>query len=1027
MKTPYTPLLPFGVGALLLLTAPLLAQPAPNSPSAGSPPAIGEALVLSVFEVSANKDHGYAATETLSGSRLNTKIEDTGVAETILTPELMRDLGLTSLDQAYEFVPNTSTSEASLGGNANNSPLFSGVNYTSRGFSVTSSQRDFLPEVVPGDTYNTERISFTRGPNAILYGLGNPGGMANTVSQRANLHRPGFKIDLSADTNDGFRLSANANLPLIKDRLALRLARLQDNRGTYLKPDDNQNFRSYAALRFQPWKRTVIDVNTERGYQDRRALPRNQTYTDGYSSWLNLPAASRPRVTVPGSVTNNTTIPGLNTLGTSQIRALGGATTPIGLQNWASMGSTFIAEPNIGSSIHSVSEDEKYPLPLPLDTNLMGYASSMRVDFYTHAVNVQQEIVRNLNVEATLSRQASVRFSENAARASLDDLYVDPNAVLPDGRPNPNFGKFYYEADGNLFLARLRTDVARATVSYEWDAKEHFTGWGRGLGKHRVALLRQRQEDRNNNMGTITMSNLTPSLTRLPGAAQIWNPAVNVATNNFKYRYYLDPAAGITHLPSIWQQFPLLATADNLAEIRSTVAPDAATGVTLGFANSNQPTVQYLRTDARMLAMQNYWLKDRVITLFGWRHDEIDRDTLTILRNANSLFPDPRTFSAKGNPASTKLTQSGDTFTRGVVLVATPWLRFFYNEASSFSPQDQTATDLYGNSINNADGKGTELGTRISLLGGRLNASLSRWTSDQNGQSTAIIRNQLGLFNFNGAVSQLWNVANALSGDPKYLSPPYRLAQNFTDYLDNSAQGYEFSLTANPTRNWRISWNGGTQKNHQTNLGPVLQQYWQEFSPLWRNFPSRDLNGNGVIDVATPTSPDAQRERFLDRAGGTFGNAIKDVLDSGDLGLGRIIASSGISTSSIPQWSTNLVTNYTFTEGRLKGFAAGANLGLTAPSVIGYLLTPTAVYDRNAPVKSKQTVRNGLWLTYSRKLKFGEARAINWRIQLNARNLLDNQKLRAITAQDDGTGRAVVVRWSLPEPRTFLLSNSFEF
>ena len=62
-----------------------------------------------------------------------------------------------------------------------------------------------------------------------------------------------------------------------------------------------------------------------------------------------------------------------------------------------------------------------------------------------------------------------------------------------------------------------------------------------------------------------------------------------------------------------------------------------------------------------------------------------------------------------------------------------------------------------------------------------------------------------------------------------------------------------------------------------------------------------------------------------------------------------------------------------------------------------------------------------------RKLNLADTRGINWRLQLNVRNVLDNQKLRAITAQDDGTGRAVVVRWSLPEPRTFLLSNSFEF
>ena len=82
MPSPCSPFLPCGVGALLLLAVPLLAQSAANSPSVGKPPAADEALVLSVFEVSANKDHGYAATETLSGSRLNTKIDDTGVAGT---------------------------------------------------------------------------------------------------------------------------------------------------------------------------------------------------------------------------------------------------------------------------------------------------------------------------------------------------------------------------------------------------------------------------------------------------------------------------------------------------------------------------------------------------------------------------------------------------------------------------------------------------------------------------------------------------------------------------------------------------------------------------------------------------------------------------------------------------------------------------------------------------------------------------------------------------------------------------------
>ena len=52
---------------------------------------------------------------------------------------------------------------------------------------------------------------------------------------------------------------------------------------------------------------------------------------------------------------------------------------------------------------------------------------------------------------------------------------------------------------------------------------------------------------------------------------------------------------------------------------------------------------------------------------------------------------------------------------------------------------------------------------------------------------------------------------------------------------------------------------------------------------------------------------------------------------------------------------------------------------------------------------------------------------MNWRVQLNIRNVLDDDKLEAVSAMDNGARKAVMVRWRMPEPRTFLLSNSFEF
>ncbi len=97
------------VGALSAQSVP---PPSAAAPAGNATVAKEEAILLSPFEVSSAKDTGYLASQTLSGTRLNTKIEDTGVAETIITPDFMRDLGLTSLDEVFKFVPNTTTGKS---------------------------------------------------------------------------------------------------------------------------------------------------------------------------------------------------------------------------------------------------------------------------------------------------------------------------------------------------------------------------------------------------------------------------------------------------------------------------------------------------------------------------------------------------------------------------------------------------------------------------------------------------------------------------------------------------------------------------------------------------------------------------------------------------------------------------------------------------------------------------------------------------------------------------------------------------
>jgi outer membrane receptor protein involved in Fe transport len=58
-----------------------------------------------------------------------------------------------------------------------------------RGFGAGGQARNFFPWSVTSDSYNVERLDFSRGPNSILFGTGTPGGIINVTPKRANLER----------------------------------------------------------------------------------------------------------------------------------------------------------------------------------------------------------------------------------------------------------------------------------------------------------------------------------------------------------------------------------------------------------------------------------------------------------------------------------------------------------------------------------------------------------------------------------------------------------------------------------------------------------------------------------------------------------------------------------------------------------------------------------------------------------------------------------------------------------------------
>ena len=82
------------VASVLLVSAAWAAEEKTSSPAK----APDEAVRLSDFTVTADNDRGYAASETLSGSRVATKIIDLPYTVNVLTSEFFADFAIFDLN-----------------------------------------------------------------------------------------------------------------------------------------------------------------------------------------------------------------------------------------------------------------------------------------------------------------------------------------------------------------------------------------------------------------------------------------------------------------------------------------------------------------------------------------------------------------------------------------------------------------------------------------------------------------------------------------------------------------------------------------------------------------------------------------------------------------------------------------------------------------------------------------------------------------------------------------------------------------
>ena len=230
------PDLPVRLAAWLLALSTactLTAQTAPATPKADE-----EVVRLSEFSVKADPNRGYAPSETMTGSRVATKIVDLPYTVNVMTSEFLEDFGIFEL--ADNIVQIGSFTGLDIGGN-----------FYLRGFQSTYQLRDGFFRLGRYGSSNVDRIEIIKGSNAAIYGRSSPGGMINMIS-KAPKDRQSEKFTWNTGDYNTERVTGEVTGPLADTSLGktsylVTASHYQRDFGQeYAR---NRNYEYYGALK----------------------------------------------------------------------------------------------------------------------------------------------------------------------------------------------------------------------------------------------------------------------------------------------------------------------------------------------------------------------------------------------------------------------------------------------------------------------------------------------------------------------------------------------------------------------------------------------------------------------------------------------------------------------------------------------------------------------------------------------------------------------------------------------------------
>lgn len=1009
-------------------------------------------VTLSPFEVSAASDQGYLATQTLSGGRTKTNLADLANQVEVFTPQFLDDWDLKTVDQALTYSTNVEGSEEFT--DANNARYSTGTSTFGRirglgsGTSATGS-RNFFVTNNRMDGYNIQRVEIASGPNAILFGLGNPGGIISTQIKQARVTgRDRGNLELRLDSEGSFSANLDYNKILLKKVLALRLAATHQDLETSRKPNYYQDDRLYLTGTLRPFggtehDNTAIRLHYEKIDIDNSRAPNKIVFDEASPFFINGGAQTfdnRGHLNGRGNRTVfDNPLPDYLTDdrngNTFYFAPEGNAGSDVAFTG--TYGETVVLVPTaVPSNGVSALDNFRWSLPVsgpygdiyPVDLNWEGETYLQRHDSEVLTAFLEQRITDNLYMEIGYNRETVERRSVGLFRGGDFRLYVDANEYLPISlgqEPNPNAGRLYLEGIPNGSMDDLVESEFRASLAYEWDvARLSDAKWANWLGTHNFGLLYQDRESRSEAEDYFAKvidpeASFLPATSRESGGRANWG--VGAGRVFFVRRYLTDADPVATSVGDFWHpvEFQHSATGETFH-----------VGVFDSYGPQREPIGRYYGVESLSFNWMGHLLDDSLILSYGVRKDDVQKREYTTENGTKGPEGAWLPYSEREFGGWMK-DEKGTTRAKGVVFKPLALfdrgdrLSLYWYESDNFNPGQGLLNPLTHEPVPGNLGEGIEYGLRLSLFENSERSLAFTWNWFETDDKAAEVSNVFGatrnnFIQFDRAVARTYNEA---AGSDEFAYDDFLMGVDGVDPLSSPINTYaKLGDTRAKGQEWSLFYSQGgfslrsTLAKNDTVADNILQN-WVAWEALRRPVWSSMTFGPDNEDWTQAVDPDSSQTL----------KALYDSMITAN-SLAFIEASEGAAVQSLPRWRANVNMRYAFQSGALRGFTAGLAARWRDSAAIGYRSklinegTPDELEtsDLSQPINGPESLIFDAFVSYrARNGFFGLGRdAINVTYQLNVRNILSDDTLVPIKASSDGVSR--VFRYG--EPRVFSFS-----